>query len=148
MDSEFKSLNMNPLHYNGALTSHIVDDPENQIIIATEITIPQELIIKKSCLTKSQFEKILILIFLIFSIMILVLGVYMFIDAEKRGYQMVTKHHYNNSDKIVCRGQGCIERGFSLAIIIIGSMFTSICLCLTISYCQHFCNNFYNQLDD
>lgn len=43
MNSKNISPHMNPLHYNGALTSHIVDDPENKIII--EITIPQKMIL-------------------------------------------------------------------------------------------------------
>lgn len=133
MDLPNKSTYINPVHYNGAFISHIVDDPENQIdTFKNEIVTAIEIQTQKSYMTKMQFKRILKSIFIIISMSILIIGIYMFISVKKYGYKILNKNN------IVCRTEQ------SIFFIIIGSILTIISVFDIITYFI----NFYNQLDD
>ena len=139
---------MNPIHTNGPIGSHIVDDIENQIVIIHEVEALnfQEVNIKKVRLTKRKFVNIFNFIFMFFlSAAFVIIGTWMLIDSKRYGYHVESD---TNNNTEYCNGHGCLQRAFAMTMIVIGSLILFIYLCAICTICYLRIYNFYDKLED
>lgn len=120
--------------------------PPLEVTPSVEITITK----KKSFITKTQFDCLCTVFVVMASTGLLIGGVLLFYSAKEKGFQMV--HHHNSSsrynDDPKCVGNGCVDRGFGIALMVIGSIPLGCSLCGLMMYCTQETNEFYMKLDD